>query len=1147
MQTKRALLIGVDAYAHVRPLKGCVNDVHLMRSVLTETFGFPESNITMLVNDQATQAGVLAGFDALIAATTPDDIVVIHYAGHGSQMTDREGDEPSGMDSTILPIDSGRDPHENLDITDDEIHLKLKALGEKTSFTTLIFDSCHSGTITRDVSGAETRSVEPDRRPVSELPPSPIPPGRLPRTRSGASGWMPLGDKHVLISGCRDEEKSSEYFPPEGGGTVAHGALTYFLCQQLRQATPGTTYRDVFERAAARVNGENAEQHPQIEGQADREVFGVTDVTPATFLRVAARQDSIVVLAAGAAHGLTVGSKYAVFPQGTKDPEGTPIGEIEVSDVHVVTADARVVREDPANAIGPDARAFETEHAHGNFRLSVQLMPGPDEEAHVAAMRSALEQSSRLAIVTGDPAPAARIYLLPARTEVPDSAAVPQAGRLAEPQWAVVGTAGDLLMRLKSLGAEKDVVEGLEKVARYRQVLAAENPDPRSRFRGRFSLDLLRKNSSGGWVVAQPAANGGDVVFDAGEMVNFRITSHHDAPVYVALIDLGLSGAVEPVRQKDRLAANTTYDLGGDRGLGPLKFPDDYPFAGPMDSVGEAEGLETVKLFVTETPADFTAVRQKSTRSAENPSSALTTLLSDPWNDKATRDLSEPVGEEDWTTVTRSFVLRRRVKKPLAPGANVSVDTATLAGSGISGTVALDAGRTTAARGVTDAFQRALESAGIETKRTLEVSDTRALSPASRGVSGPPTLALTLKAPGEGYGQMVLAVDEAGLMSWCLPDAAPGGASTRGLDDGTRTYQIPADVPEEQAHEADTRGLISAVGTKILKELVFPLIDPVLGEVGPAFIGRAEHQMGPCRARTFTPDDFALKEAQEIDQDGWTRLASGRALLLLHGTMSRTHLAFHQLPGDYVETLHNIYGGRVFAFDHFTFSDDPLDNVRKFVAAMPDDIDLTLDIVSHSRGGLVSRVLSEKQSELSLGARRIRVGKAVFVGVPSAGTALADSSHVTQAFDVFTNLMNLLPDNGITEVLTFLVNLLKPIAVGALDQLVGLHAMQPGSEFMQALNTGDRTGDTTYFAVASNVTPVDAGLKRMVVRYGLNTLFDGANDYVVPADGVFAANGSAYFPIDNPLVLKGAGAAGHTQYFRDAQVRDQILRWLKTS
>ena len=199
-----------------------------------------------------------------------------------------------------MPFDSGRAPHENRDISDDEIQLKLEALSAKTSYATLIFDACHSGTITRDVFGEKARGVPADRRSVSELPPSPIPSGlRQAIQAAGPSGWMPLADKYVLIAGCRDEEMSYEYRPPEAVGAVTHGALSYFLCEQLRQAAPGTSYRDVFERAAARVNAENSAQHPQMEGHADREIFGVADLVPFTFVRVTEREGQTVTIAVG--------------------------------------------------------------------------------------------------------------------------------------------------------------------------------------------------------------------------------------------------------------------------------------------------------------------------------------------------------------------------------------------------------------------------------------------------------------------------------------------------------------------------------------------------------------------------------------------------------------------------------------------------------------------------------------------------------------------------------------------------------------------------------------------------------------------------------------------------------------------------------
>src|SRR4051794_12434084 len=89
---RRALLIGINNYPKFPPerqLHGCVNDVNLMGTTLRDHFGFPDANITFLRDAQATRAGILSALDALVAATNSDDLVVVSYSGHGSQILDR--------------------------------------------------------------------------------------------------------------------------------------------------------------------------------------------------------------------------------------------------------------------------------------------------------------------------------------------------------------------------------------------------------------------------------------------------------------------------------------------------------------------------------------------------------------------------------------------------------------------------------------------------------------------------------------------------------------------------------------------------------------------------------------------------------------------------------------------------------------------------------------------------------------------------------------------------------------------------------------------------------------------------------------------------------------------------------------------------
>jgi hypothetical protein len=302
-----ALLVGINQYPNLATryqLHGCVNDVELMADILQKNFGFPPDHITMLLNRAATRDDILAALDTLASRVARDDIVILVYSGHGSQMTDREGDEPDGFDETIVPYDSGRGSHENRDITDDEIYAWLLRVTQQTPFVTLLFDCCHSGTISRDLFGAASRWVEPDTRPITELPSSPVSSEvtrALTDEAAGPSGWLPLGKRYVLIAGCKDDESSYEYQARQEKETVTHGTLTYFLSQELVKASPGTSYRDIFERASSQVTANQPRQHPQMEGARDRELFGVQDIDPMRFVTVRHAREKVTP-AAGAAH-----------------------------------------------------------------------------------------------------------------------------------------------------------------------------------------------------------------------------------------------------------------------------------------------------------------------------------------------------------------------------------------------------------------------------------------------------------------------------------------------------------------------------------------------------------------------------------------------------------------------------------------------------------------------------------------------------------------------------------------------------------------------------------------------------------------------------------------------------------------------------
>ncbi len=238
----------------------------------------------------------------------------------------------------------------------------------------------------------------------------------------------------------------------------------------------------------------------------------------------------------------------------------------------------------------------------------------------------------------------------------------------------------------------------------------------------------------------------------------------------------------------------------------------------------------------------------------------------------------------------------------------------------------------------------------------------------------------------------------------------------------------------------------------------------------------------------------------------------------------------------------------MFAFDHFTLSHNPRRNVEWFFEHLPDGVDkLDLDIVCHSRGGLVSRVLAEKQGEVGTADRGVTVDKVVFVGVPNAGTPLTEPKYVGDFIDSYTNLLNFAPGVAVVDVFEGLITVVKHMAVDAIAGLDGLKAMRPSGEFLRWLN--QRSGNPSrYFAVAGDYKPKPhvAGWSSFAKDRLMDAIFHKANDLVVPTAGTFDDNGSDHFPIGDRYEISADEGVDHTCYFADPKVCSQLIEWLRS-
>ena len=449
--------------------------------------------------------------------------------------------------------------------------------------------------------------------------------------------------------------------------------------------------------------------------------------------------------------------------------------------------------------------------------------------------------------------------------------------------------------------------------------------------------------------------------------------------------------------------------------------------------------------------------------------------------------------------------------------------------------------------GAPDWVRGALEANEATVRYVVDVADTAA-APVEDALAvktqlGEPAIVATVPAPPPDHVQVALVTDESGVMTWGLAEAAAPSDVRDGTD---QTFVLRGTVPP--AGRSAQRGAGGWLAKKVIRFVVIPVVKRAASEVGELLVRRWEDSNRPSRLRTFTPDNFGTKEAPDVPASVLRDWSGQPALLFVHGTSDRADSSFGGLGRPMVEDLSRRYGGRVFAFDHPTLATGPVANVRWFLEQLPPDVDLRLDVVCSSRGGLVSRILAERLDDPRLrpvlGGRRVTVDRLVFSATPNSGTKLVDTDHIGSYIDAVTNLLSLVPDNPVTDAADVIISLLGDLAAGVVEQLEGLQSMRPGGDLLTWLNSQPRA-PRRYFALTSDFEPDHAGLKKWATDVLLDVVLGGPNDFVVPTAGVYGDVGGGSFPIADRYEFDRMAGVSHGGFFRHPVAQEHLRRWLE--
>ncbi len=365
----RALLVGVSGYPGLDAklqLEGPRNDVTRMRGVLLQR-GVPAQNIAVLADgvlgaELPTRANILGQLDRLASTAKPNDYIVLHMAGHGSQQPVSPGspfarDEPDGLFEIFLPRDVGA--WQNLPggkggavqnaIFDHEIRAAVDRMTATGAFVWGIFDSCHSATLVRSAGGSEEvrmRQVSPQDLGVPATAmdrATPRAPAGTVATAatavapsSGAGSVAANRGGSAFFYAAQTSEPTPEMRLPAGHPKrTSHGLFSFVMMQAL-EGGAGMSYRQLSQYVLTRYGGMNETRvTPLFSGTAlDSAVMGQDAATVRQWKLTDAKE---LTVGAGALADLEEGAVLAILPTPISGLSEA-IGYVQVSRAELATA-----------------------------------------------------------------------------------------------------------------------------------------------------------------------------------------------------------------------------------------------------------------------------------------------------------------------------------------------------------------------------------------------------------------------------------------------------------------------------------------------------------------------------------------------------------------------------------------------------------------------------------------------------------------------------------------------------------------------------------------------------------------------------------------------------------------------------------------
>lgn len=514
-----ALVVGINDYRGQIPrLNGCLKDVDQVAGYLRKKFGDPGKapattvlngagnghasggspiqvetdgrlQLCTLTDSQATYDNIVRGFREHLSNATDKDTVWFHFSGHGAEQfaaPEFKALDPNGKDQALVCYREENDTNSQLFLADKELAVLLHEVSKKRPHIVVSLDACHSGSGTRDL--AEPEGLKPRTflflQSANQEDPALLPDVSAVRSFDSYLGGIyskmdhldiPVAE-HVLLSACESVQTAGDL--PQGG------VFTSSLIQALDEAPGPIHYASLFAKTRARASKRRSAQNPQFDtiGGFDPytsfllgEPMGDINNYYEVF-----RQGGGWYVRCGAIHGLPAGRqeqiRLMISSDNLKDEDGNPL---KVG-AHIEKVGAQHSR----------IKLMEGESLaeNGEYFAEVLAMPAPPlyvklegaDKASLHALQEAWDASKNVlpAGPAGDTEPPA--LTLEATGSESFIIRDAQSGKLLV---EVPAEAGGLARRIQL------VRQNLDKIARWKRMIALDNPN--TRIRNLFDFELL--------------------------------------------------------------------------------------------------------------------------------------------------------------------------------------------------------------------------------------------------------------------------------------------------------------------------------------------------------------------------------------------------------------------------------------------------------------------------------------------------------------------------------------------------------------------------------------------------------------------------------------------------------------------------------